>query len=333
MAVHQRILEMVVEAGYEETRLDVYVASKQKAVSRSQLSDGKTELFLNGKPAKKSRLVKEGDRIKILYVEDFFGDLIAQDIPLDVLYEDQDLLVVNKAQGMVVHPAAGNYENTLVNALLFRYGQDFSSSCEDDEDGEYDNPEQSLRPGIVHRLDKDTSGVLVIARNRISHRNLSQQFKDRTTFKVYIALAKGIFKEGSGSIRKNIKRDSNNRKKFSTCEDNEGRDARTDYTVLRQCRDFALLRIVLFTGRTHQIRVHLTSIGHPLVGDPLYGKPEGQLLMLHALRLEITSPTSGERIRCVAPMPSRFRSLLKATPRPASARVRSGSFPTASSRD
>lgn len=333
MPTKERILEMVVENDSEAMRLDIYIATKQQSVSRSQLSEGKTHLFLNGKEVKKSKLVKAGDCIKVIYYEDFFEGIIAQDIPLDVLYEDQDLLIINKKQGMVVHPAAGNYEDTLVNALLFRYGQDFSPSLEDDEETEVESPDMALRPGIVHRLDKDTSGVLVIARNRQSHRNLSQQFKDRTTHKVYIALAKGNFKETEGSIRANLKRDSNDRKKFTTCSDTEGRDARTDYTVLRQYRDFALVRITLFTGRTHQIRVHFKSIGHPLVGDPVYGKPEGLTLMLHALVLVVCSPSSGKQIRCVAPMPERFRKVLCSTPRPANARVRSGSFPIATGRD
>lgn len=333
MAVKEEILAMVVDAIQEPRRLDAYVASKQEKVSRSQLSDEKTQLFLNGKPVKKSRLVKEGDRIEVHYQEACFEGIVAEDIPLDVLYEDQEMLVINKEQGMVVHPAAGNHEHTLVHALLFRYGQDFSSALEDDEDGEVENPELSVRPGIVHRLDKDTSGVLVIARNRQSHKNLSEQFKERTTHKVYIALAKGVFKERTGSIRTNLKRDGNDRKKFTTCSSGEGRDARTDYTVLRQYRDFALVRIELFTGRTHQIRVHFKSIGHTLLGDPLYGKAEGLTLMLHALLLEVASPSTGRRIRCTAPMPERFRVLLKTAPRPASARVRSGSFPTATGRD
>ncbi|NCB65996.1 MAG: RluA family pseudouridine synthase [Bacilli bacterium] len=333
MALQKQIFTLVVDAIAEPKRLDAYVASKQEKVSRSQLSDENTRLFLNGKPVKKSRLVKEGDRIEVHYQEEFFEGIVAQDIPLHVLYEDREMLVINKEQGMVVHPAAGNHEHTLVNALLFRYGQDFSPAFEDDEEGEVDNAELSVRPGIVHRLDKDTSGVLVIARNRQSHKSLSQQFKDRTTHKVYIALAKGVFKEKTGSIRTNLKRDGNDRKKFTTCSNDEGRDARTDYTVLRQYRDFALVRIELFTGRTHQIRVHFKSIGHTLLGDPLYGKPEGFTLMLHALVLEVTNPSSGRRIRCIAPMPERFRTVLKTTPRPASVRVRSGSFPTATGRD
>jgi len=329
MATQEKTLKLVVGAIQEPKRIDAYTASQQESVSRSQLSDEKTQFFLNGKPVKKSRLVKEGDAIEVHYCEECFEGIVAEDILLHVLYEDQDMLVINKEQGMVVHPAAGNHEHTLVNALLFRYGQDFSPSLEDDE-MDFD---LALRPGIVHRLDKDTSGVLVIARNRQSHRNLSQQFKDRTTRKIYIALAKGVFKEKTGSIRANLKRDANDRKKYTTCSSDEGREARSDFTVLRQYRDFALVRIELFTGRTHQIRVHFKSIGHPLLGDPLYGKPEGLTLMLHALILEVSSPSSGKRIRFVAPMPERFRALLASTPRPSSARVRSGSFPTATSRD
>ncbi len=333
MAVLEKTLAMVVDSLAEPKRLDAYVAAQQQVVSRSQLSDEQTQLFLNDKPVKKSRLVKQGDRILVRYYEQCFEGVEAENIPLDVLYEDQQMLVINKEQGMVVHPAAGNHEHTLVNALLFRYGQDFSVSGEEDEPSDEDMQELSLRPGIVHRLDKDTSGVLVVARTRQSHRNLSGQFKNRTTRKVYIALAKGVFKEPSGSIVLHIKRDSIDRKRFTACSDQEGRDARTDYVVLRQYRDFALVRIELFTGRTHQIRVHFRAIGHALVGDPIYGKPDGSTLMLHALLLEVDNPADGRRIRCIAPMPQRFRALLKATPRPSSVRVRSGSFPTARGRD
>ncbi len=236
---------------------------------------------------------------------------------------------------MVVHPANGNMEHTLVNALVHRYGKQFCEELQDDteDEQEVDLSSPAVRPGIVHRLDKDTSGVLVVARNRISHRHLSSQFKDRTTRKIYIALVKGVFKNKHGVIEKHLKRDPKDRKKFTTCENTEGRYAKTEYQVLRQYPGFALLRITLHTGRTHQIRVHLSKEGHPIIGDPIYGKEDGQTLMLHALLLELDSPTTGKRIRLIAEMPERFRAYLRATRLPSNSGARSQSYPIVRDRD
>ncbi|MGE4583210.1 MAG: RluA family pseudouridine synthase [Sphaerochaeta sp.] len=315
----ESIIEEVVGPLQERIRLDVYISKVCEEISRSTLSEESTRIFLNGKPVKKSKPVAEGDVIKIIYSQSFFEGLQAENIPLKILYEDADLLIIDKEQGMVVHPANGNYEHTLVNALLYRYGMQFAEAHteEDEEDDEEREGASDVRPGIVHRLDKDTSGVMVIARNRISQRDLSSQFKDRTTKKVYIAIASGRFVEQEGVITANLKRDIRDRKRFTTCDASEGRTAKTAYTVLRQYSGCALLRITLFTGRTHQIRVHMKSIGHPLVGDPIYAKPDGQTLMLHALLLEIDSPSSKRRIRAVAPMPVRFRTYLHTIPHPA----------------
>ncbi|MFA6731132.1 MAG: RluA family pseudouridine synthase [Sphaerochaeta sp.] len=325
MGVKDGRIELVVSGvGDEKKRLDAYVGQATTSISRSTLSDERTCILLNGKSAKKSKPVRDGDVIVVTYAETFFEGLKPQQIELDVLYEDADLLVINKKQGMVVHPGAGNTEDTVVNALLYRYGENFADELNGSDDDEEPEPEESaVRPGIVHRLDKDTSGVLVIARNRAAHRHLSDQFKERTTRKVYIAVAKGRFSQPKGVIEAHLKRDSADRKRFTTCGDEEGRTAKTEYQVLRQYTSCALLRIVLHTGRTHQIRVHLKSIAHPLVGDPIYGKEDGQTLMLHALELEVESPSTGIRIRCKAPLPSRFSTYLRATPRPSSAPVRS----------
>ncbi|MGH0053457.1 MAG: RluA family pseudouridine synthase [Sphaerochaetaceae bacterium] len=331
MSIRERRLNLVVDSLESPVRLDAYVGSHTTDISRSTLSEEGTVILLNGKVRKKSKLVKEGDMITILYKETFFEGIVGEDIPLKVLYEDEDLLVIDKEQGMVVHPANGNMEHTLVNALVHRYGRSF---CEELQEGQVDEEEVALsspavRPGIVHRLDKDTSGVMVVARNRLSHRNLAKQFKERTTSKVYIALVKGTPTKKHALIEKHLKRDPKDRKKFTTCSDSEGRSAKTEYFVLRQYANVALLRIILHTGRTHQIRVHLSKEGYPIIGDPVYGKEEGQSLMLHALQLELNSPSTGRRIRCTAAMPERFLTYLHAIRLPSNSAVRSQWSPTA----
>ena len=325
MAKRMCTLELEVGEIEGKTRLDVYVGTHNFEISRSTLSESTTEIYLNDKLTKKSKSVQKGDRIRILYSQSFFEGIVPQDIPLSVLYEDDDLLIINKEQGMVVHPANGNMDNTLVNALAYRYGQAFCKDFDDSDDEEesMDLESPSVRPGIVHRLDKDTSGVMVISRNRSSQRQISEQFKNRTTKKIYIALAKGRFKNDKGIILSNLKRDPSDRRRFTTCSESEGRDAKTEYEVLRQYSHCALLRITLHTGRTHQIRVHFKSIGHPLVSDPIYGKDEQVGLMLHALLLEVNSPSTGERIRARAPLPSRFSAYIASIRHPANAHVRS----------
>lgn len=343
MASSEQSLSITVGSLAEKMRLDAYLA--QQGLKRSILSARETVILLNGKPAKKGKPVKAGDVISVTYTEVSFDGLIEQDIPLHVLYEDEDLLVINKDQGMVVHPALGNHEGTVVNALLGRYGMDFCTifaegdacqeagvgtgeseepsaskdtakiasegegSCGEKDEG--DEEEISLespriRPGIVHRLDKDTSGTLVIARNLASYRSLLAQFKDHTTTKTYIALAKGNFSRLEGSIQTNIKRDSRNRKRFVSCSGEEGRSALTHYRVLRQFPSYALVRINIHTGRTHQIRVHLASLGHPVLGDVIYGKEDGTTLMLHALELGLDHPVTHRRLTFRSVLPPRF---------------------------
>ncbi|WP_320129309.1 RluA family pseudouridine synthase [uncultured Sphaerochaeta sp.] len=315
MAIQYGNLHFTVESLTSGHRLDAYVASHTTVISRGTLSLATTTILLNGKREKKSKLVKEGDEIDISYSQEFFEGLKAQDIPLTVLYEDTDILVIDKKQGMVVHPANGNYEGTVVNALLYRYGSSFTTNDTDEEEEEEEMiptlQNERIRPGIVHRLDKDTSGVLVIARTRESHRNLAAQFKEHATEKWYIALAKGNFNKKQEKLITNLSRDKKNRKKFAVCPENEGKRAETEYLVLKQYKSFALLRIRIYTGRTHQIRVHLSSIGHPLVGDVIYGKPDGTTLMLHALSLTLESPSSKQRLCFRSPMPQRFKNFIK----------------------
>ena len=301
-------LRMVVQQEPVLQRLDKYCTTHCDSISRTIFSDKETLISVNGKSEKKSHLVKTGDVIELQYTVSFFEGVEPQDIPLDILYEDKDMLVINKKQGMVVHPANGNWDNTLVNALLFRYGTDFSTGGEDDEQ---DDEPSDVRPGIVHRLDKDTSGTMVIARTRESHRNLALQFKEHTNRKIYIALAKGTFAKKEGTITTGIRRSSSDRKKFCVCPQDEGRIACTDYQVLRQYPSCALVRVTLHTGRTHQIRVHLASLGHPIIGDSLYGQVKGEeTLMLHSFSLSIDSPSSGERMTFRSPLPQRFKAWL-----------------------
>ncbi len=284
-------------------RLDS-VSSLELNIPRSIFSDDSTLILLNGKKAKKSSKIKENDRVEIRYVEETFEGLKKEDIPLDIIYEDDDILVINKEQGMVVHPGSGVNEGTLCNALLNLYGEDFSTS------------DDSVRPGIVHRLDKDTSGVMVIAKNREAHLALTKEFSEHTNEKYYCAIAKGFFSESSGYIERRIVRDKNNRKKFTVTDNkSEGKDALTKFRVISQNSEYAFLILRLYTGRTHQIRVHLSSINHPVLGDPIYSRVDKKYkdatLMLHSLRLVIHHPRNGEKMVFRAPLPERFNEILE----------------------
>ncbi len=267
-------------------------------VKRSVFSHPDTEIFINGKKVKKSAKVNEGDIVDVIYREDVFEGLQGEDIPLEILYEDDDILVINKEQGIVVHPGSGVSGGTIANALLFRYGDSFLSESD------------PVRPGIVHRLDKDTSGVMVIAKNENALRILSDEFKERKTRKYYLVLAKGNFTLSHGIIEKNIVRDRNDRKKFTVCDDGSGRSAKTEYNVLFQGKGYAFLKVRIYTGRTHQIRVHLKSIGHPVIGDSIYSRDEGRDLMLHSYSLTLIHPRSGKEMTFETGIPERFRPYL-----------------------
>ncbi|MDE5547862.1 MAG: RluA family pseudouridine synthase, partial [Clostridia bacterium] len=223
------------------------------------------------------------------------------DIPIDIIYEDEDVAVVNKPQGMTVHAGAGNYEGTLVNALLFRL--DSLSGI----NGE-------LRPGIVHRIDKDTSGLLVVAKNDTAHLSLSKQIEEKSCKREYLALLEGVLAQEKGQVATDIGRDPKDRLRMAVVPAGTGRRAVTDYTVERRFRDHTLVRFSLQTGRTHQIRVHAKHLGHPVAGDMTYGykKQRFQLngQLLHAYRLELTHPRTGERMEFFAPLPDYFEHVL-----------------------
>lgn len=291
---------IVIEADCEE-RIDSFVASVTE-FSRSHIAsladaDG---IFVNGKAVKKNFKLKDGDKIEIDLPEAQTLDITAENIPLDVVYEDDDVIVVNKPQGMVVHPAPGNYSGTLVNALMYHCGSSLSGI------------NGVIRPGIVHRIDKDTAGLLVVAKNDNAHMYLAEQLKEKKANRRYLALALGKVNE-AGTIDKPIGRSQNDRKKMAIVPN--GRNAVTHYSPIEEYLGYTLLECVLETGRTHQIRVHLASIGHPIAGDKVYGakndkiKSNGQLLF--AKTLGFNHPKTGEYMEFSAPMPFYFEEILK----------------------
>lgn len=291
---------IVIEVNEEGGRVDVYL-SKATDLSRSRIQTliSQGNVTLNGTVCKKNSVPKTGDIISISVPMEADVEAIAQDIPLDIIYEDDDLCVINKPQGMVVHPAPGNPDGTLVNALLFHLDS-LSHSGGD------------ARPGIVHRIDKYTSGLLVVAKNDFTHESLSLQFAKHSAGRSYIALVHGNIKEDEGTVDAPIARSKADRKKMSVSTD--GRRAVTHWKVLERYGTLTLLKLSLETGRTHQIRVHMAYIKHPVLGDAVYGSGDGRLgllgQVLHGYRLEFTHPRTGKLCTFFAPIPDYFRSLL-----------------------
>lgn len=282
-------------------RLDRFVAENCSELSRTHAQEliAAGRITVNGKAAKPSLKLEPGDAVNVEVPPEAPSTLAPEDIPLDILYEDADLLVVNKPAGMTVHPAPGHPGHTLANAVLARYP-------------EVAEGEDSLRPGIVHRLDKDTSGVLVVAKTRQAQANLATQFKDRTVSKAYTVLVKGSLTPQTGVIDANIGRDPYNRQRMAVVS--KGREARTDYRVIKYVgNNYTLLEIKPETGRTHQIRVHLAAIGFPVVGDAVYGvkSPHISRQFLHASRLSFDLPSSGKRVEFEAPLPEDLERALR----------------------
>ncbi len=287
----------------EDLRLDTYISSKYENLSRTMIQklieDG--NVLVNDKPKKISYKIKMGDNIKIYFPEAKEVDIKPQEIPLEIIYEDNDIIVVNKPKGLVVHPANGNPDGTLVNAIM--------ALCKNSLSG----IGGEIRPGIVHRLDKDTSGLLIVAKNDLAHINLSNQIKERQVKKIYIALVRGIIKEDYATINMPIGRSTVDRKKMAVRKD--GKEAITHFKVLKRYKNYTLLEIKIDTGRTHQIRVHMAEIGHPVVGDMVYsnGKNEfdvkGQ--MLHAKSLDFKHPITGKEMHLEAEVPEYFKEVLK----------------------
>lgn len=292
---------LIVNEELEEERLDAFVAEHLEYLSRTMvkilLDDGK--ITVNGDIKKASYHLKEGEEITVIIPEPKQVEILAQDIPLNIIYQDKDLVVINKPQGMVVHPAHGNWDNTLVNALLYQV-KDLSGI-----NGE-------LRPGIVHRLDKDTSGLLVVAKNDQAHRHLAKQIKDHTINRQYIALVHGIISEKLGTIEAPIGRSKSDRKKMAVVKG--GKMAISEYQVLDRFKDYSLVKVKLLTGRTHQIRVHFSYINHAVVGDPLYGPVKKHFNLecqaLHACVLGFIHPSTEEYMEFNSDIPEYLQNII-----------------------
>lgn len=289
------------EAEDAGTRADVFLAAKL-GVSRSNMQ----KLLEDGRVKRGEKIIKANYKVRAseMFVVDIPEpepiEAVPENIPLDIIYEDDDVVVLNKARGMVVHPAPGNYTGTLVNALLYH--------CSN-----LSGINSAIRPGIVHRLDKDTSGIMIVAKNDAAHISLSQQIQSKTAVRTYLAVVRGNIKTDSGTIETQIARDKTDRKKMAVVKEG-GRDAITDYEVLERFGKYTLVRCKLCTGRTHQIRVHMEYLGYPLVGDPKYSPMKtpfgikGQAL--HSHTLEFTHPRTGERMKFEAPLPEDMHKII-----------------------
>ena len=289
------------EAEDAGTRADVFLAAKL-GVSRSNMQ----KLLEDGRVKRGEKIIKANYKVRAgeMFVVDIPEpepiEAVPENIPLDIIYEDDDVVVLNKARGMVVHPAPGNYTGTLVNALLYH--------CSN-----LSGINSAIRPGIVHRLDKDTSGIMIVAKNDAAHISLSQQIQSKTAVRTYLAVVRGNIKTDSGTIETQIARDKTDRKKMAVVKEG-GRDAITDYEVLERFGKYTLVRCKLRTGRTHQIRVHMEYLGYPLVGDPKYSPMKtpfgikGQAL--HSHTLEFTHPRTGERMKFEATLPEDMHKII-----------------------
>ncbi len=286
----------------DDVRLDAYIAKMKSDISRTMIQKLIEEgnILVNGKSKKISYKVQIGDEIELNIPEAKEIELKAENIPVEVVYEDNDIIVVNKPKGMVVHPANGNPDGTLVNAIM--------AMCKDSLSG----IGGEIRPGIVHRLDKDTSGLLIVAKNDKAHINMSEQIKNREVKKIYIALVRGVVSENEATVNMPIGRSTKDRKKMAVRKD--GKEAVTHFKVLKRYKKYTLLEVKIDTGRTHQIRVHMAEIGHPVVGDIVYsnGKNEfgveGQ--MLHAKSLDFKHPITGKPMHLDAELPEYFEKML-----------------------
>ena len=280
-------------------RIDKVLTILEPEITRSQLknliNDG--HVTVNGQPVKPKYKVQAGDKISLVKPEPQSLELTPENIPLDIVYEDDDMIVVNKPQGMVVHPAPGHPDHTLVNALLYHSPLSTING--------------TFRPGIVHRIDKDTSGLLMVAKNDLAHQSLAEQLRNKTNKREYLALVYGQIKEDEGTIDAPLGRNPQDRKKQAVVKG--GRHAVTHFKVIKRYDNFTLVKCILETGRTHQIRVHMKYIGHPLVGDPLYGPrkvigKDGQFL--HAALLGFKHPRTGKELVFEAPLPENFQKML-----------------------
>lgn len=306
------LVEIVAQDADKGTRFDQFVATNTdltRSAAARLIEEG--AVTVNGKAVAKNYKVAKGDAVEIILPEPEAAEALPENIPLDIVYEDDDIIVINKPVGMVVHPAAGNPTGTLVNALLYHCGASLSGVG------------GVIRPGIVHRIDKDTSGLLVVAKNDEAHLNLSAQLKEHHVSRIYTAIAIGNFREESGTVDAPIGRHPIDRKKMAVIHNSDlrSREAITHWSVMARGEadgnSFTLLRCQLETGRTHQIRVHMASIGHPLLGDAVYGGANTRFesrhrasitgQCLHAGELHLTHPRTGEQMQFFAPMPTNMQ--------------------------
>ncbi len=295
---------MILYADIPGERLDAFLARCVPGMTRSaaqKLIEG-DHVTRNGKPGKKNDKLNPGDEISVTVPEPKEVDIAPKEIPLDIVYEDEDVVVINKPKGLVVHPAAGHQDDTLVNGLLYALGDELSGI-----NGE-------LRPGIVHRIDKDTSGLLAVAKNDLAHTMLASQLKDHTMARTYEAIVCGSFREDSGTVDAPIGRHPSDRKKMCVIQRNS-KDAVTHWEVVRRYRGYTHIRCKLETGRTHQIRVHMAHIGHPILGDLVYGRKKPELgqssQCLHAGALCFRHPRDGRPVLVCAELPQYFKDVIE----------------------
>ena len=289
-------------------RIDAFLSESIPELTRSaiQLMIQNGKILVNNSVPKKNYRIVGTEHISVELDEPREVEIIPENIPIDIIFEDEDIIVVNKERGMVVHPAVGNWSGTLVNALMYHCGERLSGI-----NGE-------IRPGIVHRIDKDTSGLLVIAKNDISHQSLAAQIAEHSARREYQAIVVGCPREEEGTINKPIARDKKDRKRMAI--DLTGREAITHYKVLESYRGYTHMAFQLETGRTHQIRIHMASIGHPIIGDPVYGHSKDRFQningqCLHAYRLTLRHPTTEELMVFEAPLPDYFQNILSKLPK------------------
>ena len=289
---------MILVEDREGSRIDSFL-STSLSLSRSKIQKliKENKVTVNGKIISSSYSVKIGDSIEVDDDISYEEDIVPENIPIDIIYEDEDLIILNKKSGMVVHPANGHYKGTLVNALLYRYSL---------------NSGDKLRPGIVHRLDKDTSGVMVVAKNEWAHEKLSSMISKKEVVRKYLAIVSGVIKNDSGTIDAPIGRDLTNRQKMAVT-DVHGKDSITHFKVLERFHNHTLIECKLDTGRTHQIRVHMSYIGYPVLNDPLYGKGKADSFgqMLHSYSIQFLHPRTGKELFYQVDPPKEFQDKLE----------------------
>lgn len=296
-------MKLLVDSASANQRLDTFVTSRIDGITRSKVKNeiDSGNVFVNGLVVKAGYIVKSGDEVEVNILRENHSEIKGENIPLDIVYEDNEMLVINKAQGMVVHPACGNWTKTLVNALVYKFDN------LSDVNGE-------ARAGIVHRLDKDTSGLLLVAKTDLAHLELARQIAKKECKRYYTALVVGHLPRESGVIETNLVRSPRDRRKYIVCDATKGKHAITKYRVIRKYGNYDLVEFELLTGRTHQIRVHTSHIGHPIVGDVVYGNKvqkfgtKGQLL--HACRIEFTHPVTHQLMSFSIPLPDYMKNII-----------------------